>query len=254
MNSLIPRRCLSFTLVVSLLLAPTAFAGLVGHWNFEAGVQDVGPNSLGGTAVGTASVVTDGTRGQVLSLSNTADSYVDVADNALLNLSQAATVTAWINLINGGPDAVVSKGQWTDSYSIRLDDLGSQPNVINFAGRNPTSSSGAVGIGQWVHIAVTFDNAAAGDDTSFYINGTLDSTADRGSALTVNNTPLRIGYANQPWSRWNGMIDDVQIYDRALSPSEVQFVQAGGVIPEPGTLALLLLAGVWGLKRLPIRI
>ena len=209
-----------------------ANAELIGRWDFESGYTDVSGNGLGGSPVGTATIVTDPARGQVLSLSNSADSYVNVADNALLNLSTEVTVAGWVYALNGGPDAAWSKGQWDQSYSVRLDDSTSDGPLhkINFHGRGNISSSGAVPVGQWAHIAVTFDVNDPSTDTRFYINGALDSAKESGSALSTNATPLRIGYANQGWSRWNGMIDDVQIYDAKLTDTEIQTVMNGGVV------------------------
>jgi MSHA biogenesis protein MshQ len=205
--------------------------------------------------VGTAAIATDGTRGQVLSLANTEDSYVEIADHALLDLSDSVTVAAWVNAFNGGPDIAISKGGWTDSYTVRIDDVAIDGPVqkINFHGRNGTgiSSSGAIPINQWVHIAITFDLNAAGNDTAFYINGVLDSTKESGQALSVNNAPVRIGYSETAaWTRWNGLIDDVQIYDTALHLTQVQTVMNGGVIPEPSTFALVALGSLVILQRL----
>ena len=152
----------------------------------------------------------------------------------------------------------MSKGHWSDSYSTRLDD-NSPRNVINFHGRSTTngggvSSTGAVPTGEWVHVAVTFDVSALGDDTSFYINGVLDSTADYGSALSLNDYALRIGNSiSGSWSYWNGMIDDVQIYNTALNAGQIQTVMAGNIIPEPSTIVLaasgLLCLGLFARRR-----
>ena len=73
-------------------------------------------------------------------------------------------------------------------------------------------------IGVWTHLAATYD----GVTMRFYVNGVqVGSRAQTGSML-VSTRALRIG-GNSVWGEYlNGLVDDVRIYNRALSPAEIQ--------------------------------
>jgi Concanavalin A-like lectin/glucanases superfamily len=75
----------------------------------------------------------------------------------------------------------------------------------------------------WTHLAATFD----GTIFRFYVNG-VQVAADMGTLGPVNAAPLEIG-GSGGCSTFGGLIDEVSIYDRALSASEVQGIfNAGG--------------------------
>ena len=84
----------------------------------------------------------------------------------------------------------------------------------------------------------------------YYVNGVLvgSQTFSATSIASNGSLPLLIGSINgSPWitdRAFDGLIDDVNIYDRALSQTEVR--QLFGVVPEPATPALLA-AGLAGL-------
>ncbi|MGE0026858.1 MAG: LamG domain-containing protein [Thermoleophilia bacterium] len=75
----------------------------------------------------------------------------------------------------------------------------------------------ALTAGTWTHLAVTFDGA----QLRFYRNGVLvTSTAAAGSILTSTGV-LRIG-GNQVWGEWlDGRIDEVRVYNRALTAAQI---------------------------------
>jgi len=77
-------------------------------------------------------------------------------------------------------------------------------------------------LGQWVHVAATRDGATA----SLYLDGQLGGSAPYSFAVTDKGQSLRIGSIGLPEPEWagffKGKIDDVRIYDRALSLGEIQ--------------------------------
>jgi len=73
-------------------------------------------------------------------------------------------------------------------------------------------------INAWSHVALTFDGATL----RLYINGTLNTATSVSGATATSALPLRIG-GNSIWGEFfSGRIDDVRIYNRPLSSSEVQ--------------------------------
>jgi chitodextrinase len=71
---------------------------------------------------------------------------------------------------------------------------------------------------EWAHLATTYD----GTTLALYVNGVLKATLPVTGAIGQSAGPLRLG-GNDIWDEWfAGVIDDVRVYDRALTPTEVQ--------------------------------
>ncbi|MDQ6631560.1 MAG: BNR-4 repeat-containing protein [Verrucomicrobiota bacterium] len=89
---------------------------------------------------------------------------------------------------------------------------------------NRFSSSTLFNTGQWYHVAVTFDGAATNSErVKFWVNGNLDVTAPETSASIPNyNSTVRIGNTHPNALNWfNGFMDDIRFYRRALSSEEI---------------------------------
>jgi len=173
--------------------------------------------------------------------------YVQVSDNASLDITNAITVSAWIKRdVTGIRHDVVSK--ITPSYPYGTFQLAvGATNKAQFAldidGVWNGCEGGAIDAGNWHFLAGTYD----GTQIALYIDGKLvDSVVDAGT-LGINNKDLYIGRAVPGFEAgyfFDGNIDDVQIYNRALSGGEIQQLY----IPEPATLAFLGF-GIAALKR-----
>jgi len=91
------------------------------------------------------------------------------------------------------------------------------------------SSGGAVAANQWVYVTYTFDNTVG--TVAFYANGSqVGSTSYALTGTTANDEPLMlgIGILLQTQYFFAGAIDDVRIYNRALTPTEVKTLYAAG--------------------------
>ena len=87
-----------------------------------------------------------------------------------------------------------------------------------------TTNSGPIASSTWYHVAVTYDAVV---DAKIYINGQNVSAPRNGSIvpISVNTRPVRIGcYVNgsNPRQNFGGLIDEVRLYNRALSDAEIE--------------------------------
>jgi glucose/arabinose dehydrogenase/chitodextrinase len=214
--------------------APATPPGLVGAWGFTEGAgtttADSSGNGNAGTLVG-PSWTTSGRFGNGLSFNGT-NSVVRVADSASLDLTTGMTLSAWIR-----PTATQSGWKTilqheTDAYFL---------NASNSDGPLRPSGGGTLGgdtqylsgptanpVNDWTDVAFTYDGATL----RLYINGTQVASRAAGGAIQTTNNPLWIG-GNSPYGEYfTGLIDEVRIYNRALTQTEIQ-ADMNAPVPAP---------------------
>jgi len=166
---------------------------------------------------------------------NGMSSYVEIARDTDFDITYAITVAAWIKVtaFDKSWQAIVTKGD--SSWRIQRD---AATSCIEFActGANvPGSSWGNilgrrnVNDGMWHHVAGTYDGARM----ALYVDGTLDVSSSASGQIATNVYSVLIA-ENAEWRGrwWNGLIDDVRIYDQALSASDIRTL-AGAAGPGP---------------------
>jgi hypothetical protein len=208
--------------------------GLVGWWKLNGNAND-SAGTGNGTVVGAAL-----TMGQNSTL-NTAYSFngtsneISMPDTAALSPTSLITVTAWAKT-DTVPTAVagivskdVSVGIGNPPYDLELV-TGGAPlfravNPSNVAG-NVTCAGVTAAINTWYFLAGTYD----GTTVRMYVDGTACSNTTSLSGGIADTTGLlRIGQQKNGNNRWfDGDIDDVRIYNRVLTPTEIQTVYNGG--------------------------
>ena len=195
-------------------------ANLVALYAFEGDFSD-SAGSHPGTAMGGVQIASDPARGQVLSLDGT-DDAVDVAYSAELN-PEVFTASLWANPDPGGTShrsPLTSRDDSPQRGYIIYIEPGNTWQFWTGTGAAWNSPAGpAAQLGEWTHVAASFEN----EQKKFYINGRL---VGEGTAPLDLNTeqPLRLGAgaSEGPGNYFfPGMIDEVRIYDRALSAEEV---------------------------------
>ncbi len=144
--------------------------------------------------------------------------YAQVADDNSINPTNAITVECWIYWT----DAVTDKGivaKWISSGG--QDYMLYKQLATKFAfyiGSTPLACTTALSNG-WNHIAGTYDKT----NIKVYLNGDSDGTQAHTSAITNTTQVLDIGrYENSVAKSYSERIDDVRIYDRALSADEIE--------------------------------
>jgi hypothetical protein len=260
------QRGLSLLIVAALvcLVGSSVQSAVVGYWNFDNNVNDLSGNGNDGAIVGgvgfDADVPAAIGSGESASFDGLAGTYVNVTQNAMLPVTtgSAFSISMWVKgdgTINSD-DRVFSEGMTTDSSP--LFNLGTKNDSsdaqFDFFFRNGTSpnhqySAGDVFDDTWHHIAwVDTDHVG-----TLYIDGVEDTTFDYASYVNAGFAPDTTTFGgilrDSDCCNFNGNIDEVAIYDFALSPGNVTALAGGApplAIPEP-TTAILAAFGLLGL-------
>ena len=165
-------------------------------------------------------------------------SYVSVPDSTALNPSQI-TLSAWINSRtpgSGTPQVILAKD---DGAHVEYD-LQVRSGKVRFL-FNGTVLTGATTLAanSWNLIAGTYDGATL----KIYVNGALDASVPLSAKISVNSLPVTLGSRSKARSPFvfNGILDDLRIYSRALTQTEIQglpgsAVQAGAPLGLPVTV------------------
>jgi hypothetical protein len=167
------------------------------------------------------------------------DDWVTVTDTTAspLDLSTGMTIEAWVNpTVMSGWECILMKergvaGEGLLSYALYAHDGAplavGQPVPAGYVRLNPVASTTdravrgttKLTLGVWTHLATTYDGA----NQRFYVNGVLvGTTASPGAGIAVSNGAIRIGgNASSTGEFFQGMIDEVRVYNRALSAAEI---------------------------------
>ncbi len=231
----------SFILVLSVALTSPAKAELIGWWRFDEGAGTTAVDLSGygndGTLQGDPQWV-NGKFGKALQFDGV-DDFVEVPHADILTVDTEVTVMAWINTErHGGPgteswQGIVAKSNSPRSYSLYTEASGAlhfstTSTVINdYVG---TLSSGQVPLNEWVHVAAMVVDG----EHQYYINGEPAGTSGSDIVLpgTADTSPVLIGRTGEGAARsFLGIIDDVRIYNEALTQEEIQIIMQGAGMP-----------------------
>ncbi|HZY85889.1 MAG TPA: LamG-like jellyroll fold domain-containing protein, partial [Gemmataceae bacterium] len=207
--------------------APT---GLVAAYGFNEGtgttVTDASGNGNTGTIAG-ATWTTAGKYGNALSFNGT-NSWVTVADAASLHLTTGMTLEAWVNPNSfTGWSCVLLKEDANDlAYALYADNHGNDtggPRVPVVSVRQNSTTSWTGGTAQlplntWSYLSATYD----GSTLKMYVNGALATSLALTGPINVTSGALRIG-GDSIWGEYfSGLIDEVRVYNRALTQAQIQ--------------------------------
>ena len=211
--------------LVTVTVANTGPSGLVGGWSFDEGSGPTAGDRSGrgnnGTLTGGPSWTASGRHGGALVFDGVND-LVTIPDAASLDLTNQLTMAAWVR-----PTAL---GSWRQvllkerpgglAYALYATNNASQrPNAtLTIGADREVNAPAALATNTWTHLAMTYDGAAM----RLYVNGSQVATRNQTGSTVVSAGPLQIG-GNTIWnSEWfTGAIDDVRLYNRALTATEV---------------------------------
>ena len=223
-----------------LLPVHAAFAdlntGLVAYYPLNGNGNDASANGNHGTVVG-ADPAADrfGNPGRAYLFGNNpahgaqAIDYIRIADSPTLRPQRGITLSAWINTSNSAGRSIVGKqfgGGLEDSYLLWYNVGTLWFTFYPFGGSSinaPIPSLGA-----WHHVAGTWDGAVM----RLYVDGNQVAASAFAGSMQYDDSPVLIGADNDnaddaPDDGWDGAIDDVRIYNRALSPDEIRELVKG---------------------------
>lgn len=199
-------------------------AGLVAAYGFNettgTTTVDASGNNFTGTIAG-ATRTTAGKNGGALTFDGVND-WVTVPDAAALDVTRV-TLMAWVrpSALGDWKTAIMKENNGGLVYALYAEDAVDRPAAyVNFGGTDRAAAGTTkLAVNTWAHIAMTYDGAAL----RIYQNGALVRTVNMTGNIINGAGPLRIG-GNASWTNefFAGLIDDVRVYNRALTLAEVQ--------------------------------
>ena len=241
-----------FSLIAAASFAGASFVqtsraaspGLVAAYSFDEGtgtsVSDGSGSGNGGTITGGAKWSATGKFGGALVFDGS-NARVDVPNSAALQLSSAMTLEAWVKpaQVSSTWRDVVYKGN--DNYYLEATtDRSSKAAGAATIGsaKQRAFSSNPLATNTWSHLAVTYD----GTKISLYVNGNRISRKRSRGRSHARRARLQIGGDNIYGQNFAGTIDEVRVYNIALSASAIQNdmqtpLSSANAAPAPDTVA-----------------
>ncbi len=208
-------------------LALASGRGLVGYWPMDEGVgsttndlSDNGNNGTwSGTPVGTSGYYSTGKVGPWAGTFNGANNTVTVTATSSLESFNSVTMCAWANLkeLSGSYEGIIGKRTSSNyEYGINFNNTTFQVYTSGLSGISGFTYT--LPINTWTFVCGAMSSAP----TALYINGSLFGTKGSGGGIINSTNNLLIGSSFSGSEFFNGFIDDVRVYNRALSAAEIQ--------------------------------
>ena len=214
-------------------------ATLVASYSFTGNAYDESGNENHGTVYGSTLSADRFGNPDSAYFFDGQDDYILVNDHNLLDLTDDFALSFWINPASKS----FNRYPYGDSFNIlskhrqHTNDDGSwfikmrDGDVIEFQATplfdptSPRSNSGIISIAEWNHVVFTYNDST--DKWFLYINNQLDSFGTEDLQIANTDKNLYIGkeeprVGNDPFNQFEGMIDDIYIYNHHLTNSEIQ--------------------------------
>ena len=169
-------------------------------------------------AIGSGSALFVGGSGDKIVIAD--DSTLDITDTISICLWVKPTQQRWQGIIDKGALDGVASGD----YSIYLNNA--SPAILQFGlnGASRATTSAAIPLNEWTHIACTYDKDAGGEDEAkVYLNGVLSKEGNYSTVIATSSTALNLGIYLQAYSL-SGNLCQVGIWDAVLDQAQIQSV------------------------------
>ena len=236
MRFLLGRCCAAFAIAIVLLLGVSSHGAVVARYDLDEGqgptCGDTSGSGANARCIGNAAWIDGHNSASMGAMSFDGDTYVQAKNSAVINaLSSAFSLTAWIKPdLDSTHDTIVWKSgafriwKQNSNLMVTLDGIASDLLII----------PGTMLNGTWQHVAVTFD----GQSVRGYLNGIYKRRLTAVGTIAGNLNPLRLGwYSSTPYLR--GALDNVRLYDRALSSTEIAADMTLGTPASPEPFAIV---------------
>ena len=223
------------------VLNPSVVAGgdgeqsLLGWWKLNGDALDSSGNGNHGAQYSaTSSTGANGVANGAYSYDGLSSQTV-IADSATISPTGSMSVSLWAkpSVINGSLRGIISKdvssGISNAPYEIALDPSNRfywrTVNASNATSVSVVCTQVTVVAGTWYHIAVTFNGATM----RIFVNNQQCTNTASATGIADTAGPLRFGQQKDTYDRWfGGNIDDVRLYNKALSAAEVTSIYGAG--------------------------
>lgn len=195
---------------------------MVAHYTFNGNVDDSSGYDNNGTAYNLIGAVgVDGNEGSGYYF-NGENAYIRIANSASLNSEDAVSVSLWLNAdkIENNERYPISFGLWDHRWKISTYGeivkwtLKTTDAVLDVVTQTPLAAN------KWYHVVGLYD----GVSSTIYLNGKVESSALQSGTIPQSGVDLIIGraYTTEDGYNFQGKLDDIRIYDYALSDKEIQ--------------------------------
>ena len=215
------------------LTVNAASPSLLAAYSFNEGsgttAGDVSGNNNNGTIVGATWGPQWGQYGAALAFGATND-YVTIPNSASLNIGgNQLTIEFWVKITDMGNDYAILAKPWVAGtmsypyyqYAVEFDGNGAKTLDFQFGDTNGQlhgSFSMTPPASGWTHVAFAYDGA----NVKGYLNGIQQFITSETSNIQVRNSPLLFGVDSELGQGFIGQLDEVRIYNRALTQAEIQ--------------------------------
>lgn len=231
-------------------VAPTS--GLVGYWNFDevngTTANDSSGNGNTGTLVNGPTWTTGKVGSGALSFDGVDDRINAGSSSSLDNLHTTGglSISLWINPRTSGENGggrIIDKDESTSGTFYLAMSGNTQLQFIKDGSTDLyiKTNTSSVSLNNWQHIALTWDGSTNASGVHIYVNGTETSYYTQTNGVSLNpdaSMNLLIGSNQYGNYSFDGLMDEVRIYNRALSASEISDIYndtglSGGGTPPP---------------------
>jgi TolB protein len=209
--------------------------GMVAYWDFNEGTGNIAHDQSGnnnhGTITGASWV--SGISGSALRFEGTPSSYVKVTDSDSLDLREDFTISLWINTEEPSSEGtLLAKYDSSSSFSYQVGSYSAYSGKLlagfsadgkdSGTSVNNVLSNTATAVNKWYHVVCVHE----GTDLMIYVNGLRENTnSNVPASVHVGSSDIyigRSGLSTEDHQCFKGIIDEVQIWDRALSEEEIE--------------------------------